>query len=266
MGHRSAFHAVLPIRFWLLVSTTVVALLGLRFGLNTTDRFADDVSAVNAYIQAIGVLYGIVAAFTIYVVWGQFNDCQEAVDEEAAELAHLSRYAALLKDDVASERIRWCVANYASAVIDSEWSAMARKESAKEVNRRFDDVIQAANSVSVSDRREASIFWPEIVKKIENASDFRIRRLYLAATRVPAMLRILLYVASAALISGFLLLAIEDDFVAAVMTVATTAVVFLAIEVFEDLDNPFVGHWVLKSERFSDLLDSLREDQSKGDS
>src|SRR3990172_604359 len=105
----------LPPRFWLMTVGTAVSILALRFGLDTTDEFGNDVSAISAYITAIGVLYGILAAFTIYVVWTQFNDAQEATSTEVTELLDLFRFAVYLRDQQALDRLRLAIIAYGQA-------------------------------------------------------------------------------------------------------------------------------------------------------
>jgi hypothetical protein len=77
--------AVRP-RFWILTAAIASLILVLRFGLGTEEDFAADGGAMRAYISAISTLFGILAAFIIYVVWSQFIEADHAVKLEANEL------------------------------------------------------------------------------------------------------------------------------------------------------------------------------------
>jgi hypothetical protein len=74
-----------------------------------------------------------------------------------------------------------------------------------------------------------------MIDKFEAVSHARSKRLDLAVANVPRLLRGLLYLVSFALVGGFFALSISSGVVAVELTLATTAVVFLAIEVVEDL-------------------------------
>lgn len=242
----------LPLRFWLLTVGMVGTILVLRFGLRTTERFAADVGAIGAYITAIGTLYGILATFTIYVVWTQFNDAQGAAEAEANELLDLFRYAVYLRDQKVLDFVQEAVKEYSAAVVREEWPAMSSGVSSPQTVERFEGVFRAVHSVRFDDERDATA-WAEMIRKFESVSDARSKRLELAAAKVPSLLQALLYLVSLSLVIGFFLLSVSNDFLAVAVTMATTAVVFLAIEVVEDLDDPFGGQWALSPAAFEGL-------------
>lgn len=246
----------LPPRFSLLTTVVTGSILALRFGLDTADRFGNDIAGMSAYITAMGVLYSILAAFTIYVVWTRFNDAQDATASEANDLLDLFRFAVYLRDQGALEGLRASITEYCQAVCEDEWAAMTSGHPSHSASAKFERVFEAVNSVQFDDERDAHA-WSEMIRKFEAISDARSKRLELATAKVPALLRGLLYMASLALVVGFFMLAIDNDFLAVAVTVATTAVVFLTIEVVEDLDDPFGGQWALTPEPFVQLPDRL---------
>lgn len=242
----------LRIRYWTLTVGVTAAILALRFGLDTTDRFGTDVSAMGAYITAIGTLYGILAAFTIFVVWSQFNDAQGAAETEASELMDLFRYAVYLRDPKVLDLLQEAAKKYSASVARDEWPAMSTGAQSPQAEEAFEAVFGAVHTVQFDDERDATA-WGQMIRKLESISDARLRRLDLAAAKVPLLLRALLYLVSLSLVIGFLLLSVSNDFLAVAVTVATTAIVFLVIEVVEDLDDPFGGQWSLSAEAFRRL-------------
>src|SRR5690349_13700035 len=81
---------------------------------------------VGNYIQALGTIYGVVAAFVIYVVWGQFNDARTQVEREASELVDLFRLADGFPDDSQRE-LQTKLRAYVDTVLDHELVALANK-------------------------------------------------------------------------------------------------------------------------------------------
>lgn len=247
----------LPSRFWLLTIGATGSILALRFVFDTSDRFGQDLSGVDAYISAIGVLYGILAAFTIFVVWTQFNEADAATDLEVKELIDLFRFGVYLRDVAALEDLQSAITEYARSVADEEWAVMATSGTAAVTIAKFERIFQSIHSVRFDDERDESA-WTEMIRKYESISDARNKRLQLARTKLPPLLRGLLYVVSLTLVLGFFMLGIGNDFLAVVVTASSTAIVFLAIEVVEDLDDPFGGQWALSSEPFK-TIDSQME-------
>jgi hypothetical protein len=246
----------LRLRYWLLTFLTSGAILVIRLGIRTPGRFAGDVGAVGAYITAIGTLYGILAAFTIFVVWGQFNDAQNAVEAEANELLDLFRFSIYLRDRQALAALGGAIKEYASSVAAHEWPAMSSGKSAVQTVAAFEAVFQAVHAVRFDDERDA-FAWEKMIAKFEGVSDSRSKRLDLAFADVPSLLQGLLWLVSISLVLGFFLLGIGNDIIAVVVTIATTAVVFLVVEVVEDLDDPFGGHWSMSPKSFARLPEQV---------
>jgi nitrogen fixation-related uncharacterized protein len=247
----------LPVRFWVLSISATALMLALRFGLDTVGKFQNDVGGVSAYITAIGTLYGILAAFTIYVVWTQFNQAKDAVDAELNELLDLFRFAVYLRDPQPLSTLRAAIEAYGRTVVTDEWPSMTKARLAP-ITIQLGAIFYAVHSVQFDDERD-SYAWAEMMRKFEAISDARGKRLQLATERVPILLRALLYMASVALVLGFFMLAVNNDFLVIAMTIATTAIVFLTVEVVEDLDSPFGGQWFMTSDGFKDLPASLTE-------
>ena len=246
----------LRLRYWVLTLGVSGAILIVRLGVRTPGIFAADVGAVGAYITAIGTLYGILAAFTIFVVWTQFNDAQTAADTEANELRDLFRYTIYLRDSEALNALGRAIKDYSESVARDEWSAMGSGKAAPETVGRFEAVFRAVHAVTFDDDRDA-LAWEKMIGKFEGVSDARSERLDLAMADVPTLLRGLLYLVSLSLIVGFFLLSISNDIIAISVTLATTAVAFLVIEAVEDLDNPFGGYWALSPKSFLHLPEQI---------
>src|SRR3990172_10266253 len=174
----------LRLRYWVLTLGVSGAILIVRLGVRTPGIFAADVGAVGAYITAIGTLYGILAAFTIFVVCGQFNDAQTAADTEANELRDLFRYTIYLRDSEALNALGRAIKDYSASVARDEWSAMGSGKAAPQTVSRFEAVFRAVHAVTFDDDRDA-LAWEKMIGKFEAVSDARSKRLDLAVADVP---------------------------------------------------------------------------------
>jgi len=112
------------------------------------------------------------------------------------------------------------------------------------------------HSVQFDDSRDA-VAWNKMIEKFESASDARDRRVERAGERMPGLMRVLLYLTSGLLLLGFFMMSIHDDFLAFAITIGTTAVVLLTLEVVEDIDNPFDGEWAISQDALHDLRAQL---------
>jgi Protein of unknown function (DUF4239) len=235
-----------------------LVLVALRFAFDTQDLFLADVGSISAYVTAVGTLYGILAAFTIVVVWGQFNETTTAITEETTDLADLYRYVTYLDDESATNQFREAITEYAEAVATEEWSKMASGERSSSAQDGFEGVYRAVRAVKLDSVRDEAA-WNHIMRKFEDVSDSRNKRLDVAGNRMPNVVRQLFYGVSVALVAGFFMLAFRNDFLAVAATLLTTGLVVLVIDTVLDIDNPFGGQWTIAPTRFRDITRRLAE-------
>jgi subtilisin family serine protease len=254
-------HGLILLAITLLVGVILVI---LRFAFDTQDRFLSDVGSISAYVTAVGTLYGILAAFTIVVVWGQFNDATTAITQETTDLADLYRYVSYLDDPSSTDDFREAISTYSEAVASDEWSKMATGERSEPAHDGFEGIYRAVGAIKLDSVRDEAA-WDHIIRKFEDVSDSRNKRLEVAASRMPSVIRQLFYGVSVALVAGFFMLGFSNDFLAIAATLLTTGLVVLVIDTVLDIDNPFGGQWSIAPSRFQDLRGRLTEiDQAPG--
>jgi hypothetical protein len=106
----------------------------------------------------------------------------------------------------------------------------------------FFEMADAVNSMAVNSSRDVPA-WQEAVRTLGEVSDARSERILLVTLRMPALLKVLLYVATVALIGGMALLGFASEGIATFIIVLTCAVSMLVLEVIADIDDPFGGAW-----------------------
>src|SRR5437867_7922702 len=139
-------HSLLLLAITVLVGLVLVA---LRFAFDTQDRFLVDVGSISAYVTAVGTLYGILAAFTIVVVWTQFNETTSAIAEETSDLADLYRYVSYLDDSPALDQFRAAITAYSEAVATDEWSMMASGARSRPAQEAFEGIYRAVAAIKL---------------------------------------------------------------------------------------------------------------------
>ena len=235
-----------------------LGLVALRFAFDTQDRFLVDVGSISAYVTAVGTLYGILAAFTIVVVWTQFNETISAISAETTDLADLYRYVSYLNDQPAIDRFRASISAYSAAVAADEWSMMASSQRSPAAQAAFEGIYRAVTSIKLDDDRDEAA-WSHIMRKFEDVTDSRNKRLEVAGSRIPGVLRELFYGVSFALIAGFFMLGFSNDFLAIATTLLTTGLVVVVLDTVLDIDNPFGGQWSIAPSRFLDVAGKLTD-------
>lgn len=221
------------------------ALLALRYLFHTYDHFFGDIDSAKAYVSANGSLYGVLTAFTIFVVWSEFNDTTTSISSEANALTDLYRAAIYLEDPSSLAAFEVAIRDYVNAVVEDEWAAMARGHESEVASAAFERIFQAVRRVRFDDERDEAA-WSLIIRKFDEVSDARVRRLELATKRRPPLLRGLFYLTSFGLLAGFFMLGIRNDFLRVALTVLPIVIVVLVDDIITDIDNPFGGQWAIE--------------------
>ncbi|MGH9173192.1 MAG: hypothetical protein ACRD1H_02475 [Vicinamibacterales bacterium] len=103
------------------MAVAVAGLIGVRRSVELS-LLQDHHDVAGFFIGIIGVLYAVLLAFVVIVVWEDFNDASRTVDNEANELSDIYWLANGL-DTANRDRVQEAVRSYAASVVDDEWPA-----------------------------------------------------------------------------------------------------------------------------------------------
>jgi hypothetical protein len=186
----------------------------------------------------VGVIYAVLLAFTVIVVWEKFSAAENAVDQEAASIAALLRYAE--GKEPAALALRQSVTAYAKTVIEDEWPAMEKESESPAATRALDAVYDAALALGRAGTRETADM-AEVFAQTDNITASRRIRLHLATGLVPPIIWAALF-AGALLTVGFTLFFGSENLLAQIaMTGVLSTLVTLGLMVIVSIDHPFTG-------------------------
>jgi hypothetical protein len=236
-----------------VVGTMLAAVAGLLLARATIDHrtLAAAGDAIGNHLQTLGTVYAVLLAFVVVVVWQQFNDARQQVENEANELIDLYRTAAGLPAPE-RQRLQAQLRGYVDTVLDTEWSAMVHGDSAAmdAAGHLLDDAWDALHPFDPERECEKALF-AESLARFNDLSDARAQRLTSARTRMPLALRFLMYIGAALVTGTTYLLWIEPFWLHAIVTASLAGAVSHVIYVIEDLDNAFAGDWQVAREAFA---------------
>ena len=154
------------------------------------DRLVKNNEIAGFKFATVGVIYAVLLAFTVIAVWEKFSAAEAAVDQEAASIAALLRYAEGAEPE--AFRLRTAIAHYGKTAVESEWSAMAKESESLETTEALNEVYEAAlalNRIATRDTADMS----EVFTQIDHITASRRLRLHLATGLVPSVVWISLF-------------------------------------------------------------------------
>jgi hypothetical protein len=208
---------------------------------------------VAGYIYSgLAVLYAVLLAFFVVIVWQQFNTTDIRVHQEADELSNLS-HAVQVFPTPAQQAILDAVRSYARAVIEEEWPAMAREAESPVAWQAYNNLWQTIRTLEP--RTPAEINWhATLLQSLTTLSNYRRDRLADSRAALPLVLWVVLLSGGMINLGYTYLFGVRSLMVHLIITTALTAMTTLLLLVILILDHPFAGGFRVESEPFVRVL------------
>jgi Protein of unknown function (DUF4239) len=213
---------------------------------------------VAGYIYSgLAVLYAVLLAFVVVIVWGQFNATHSRVHKEANALGDLFREAQIFP--VPTQRaILEAVRSYAKTVVEEEWPAMARREESPTAWQAYSGLWQMVRTVEP--RTPAEVNWhAAMLQSLTIVSDCRRDRLADSRETLHPVLWGMLLSGGVINVGYTYLFGVRSLAAHLIITTALTAMMTLLFLVILILDHPFAGSIRIESEPFVELLQRVNQ-------
>ena len=231
-----------------------VSLAGLRFvrRLTTQSSLKESNDVADPVYAMIGVLYAVLLAFMVVVVWEQFTSAEFHAGLEADAIADLLREAqafppaqhALLQHQLLA---------YARDVVDREWPAMSRGEDIDLESPAFRSVWSAYIGLRL-ERTESTAFYTDSIARLNELSTHRKERILSAEAELPGLLWVLLIGGSViAVVFTFLFGTANARVHYFVVTMLSALLGFVLFLIFS-LEHPYIGRLSVKPTSFEHVI------------
>jgi hypothetical protein len=175
--------------------TTVLAMLGPSFVRRhvTLERLTTNNEIAGFKFATIGVLYAVLLAFAIILVWQKFTEAETTVALEASGAAGIYRLSYGLGDQPGAE-LRDTLSKYLTAAAAADWQAMDRSTpGGSRLARRALDAVYAAVLAIESAQQGHAPLISEILHQLDVMTQARRARLSAAEGTVPGVIWLVLF-------------------------------------------------------------------------
>lgn len=247
---------------WLVGLLIVVVVTGLSIaGVEVVRRKVDhdllkSHQEVAGFIYAVvGVIYAVLLAFVIIVVWEKFDQAAKGAEQEANQLADLSRDANAFSDslDIPLER---AVARYADLVVSEEWPRMAQGGFGEQAHMAYDTLWRIARGIRPTSAYE-NAWYGQLLDHLNKLGDYRRLRLLSARTTIPSMIWVLLIAGGAITISFTFLFDTPHRLSQWAMVGALSGLIAFILFLISSLDQPFDGSISVQPHAFESVVDRI---------
>ena len=190
-------------------------------------------------LAVVGVVYAVLLAFVVVIVWQQYESAQETANQEAVTVGSLYRDALELGPNGAPARA--ALEAYAHGVVRSEWPQMQVHHRESRATDEALNRVWHAFHVDRAPTRASAPFHAEAIKRLHDVSELRRKRIFDSSNNLPGPLWGVL-VAGGLITVGFTYFFGVASLRAQVLMVgALASVIGLVLFLILVLDLPFTG-------------------------
>jgi hypothetical protein len=203
------------------------------------ERLSSNNEVAGFKFSTLGVLYAVLLAFAIIVVWEKFRDAKGAVIQEAGVITVLYRLANGLDPDRRTE-MRRRLTQYTQVVIAEDWPEMARGRFGRESGRILTSLYDVVLSYD-PDSQRGGVLQTEMLDQLNLLALSRRLRFGLASGVVPGVIWLVLVGGAVVTISFTFFFGTQDLAAQVLMTAMLALVMFMGLFVVVCIEHPFTG-------------------------
>lgn len=241
----------------LLVPTTLIAMGGpfiiRRYVTLELLRANNEVAGFK--FATVGVIYAVLLAFAVIVVWEKFDQADADVANEASAAATVYRLSRGIDADHGIA-IRTAMSAYLTTAIERDWPAMERGVASSATTAALNDVYTAVLKFH-GFGANAGLVIAEILRQVDAISKARRERLVMADGIVPGIIWIVLF-SGAFLTIGFTFFFGTANLRAqTLMTGMLSLLIFGGLLTIVPIDHPFAGTERVGPEALAAVIDDF---------
>jgi hypothetical protein len=223
--------------FFIVAVPTALAMAGpnviRRFV--TLDRLRINNEVAGFKFATVGVIYAVLLAFAIIVVWEKFNEAESTVAKEAGSAATIYR----LSNGIDGAALREATGAYLKVAIEQDFPAMEKGRASPAVTAALNTLYATALKIHAS--ADDRVVYAEIMRQLDQLTEARRARIVAATGTVPHVVWTVL-LGGAWLTVGFTFFFGSANLRAqTLMTGALSLLIFSGLFTVIAIDHPFAG-------------------------
>lgn len=218
-------------------------------------RLATNNEVAGFKFATVGVLYAVLLAFVVIVVWEKFSDAEADVSREAGAAATLYRLIGGI-DAPTQQDLRDRLTAYLTSVVNDDWKAMETGRSSRRTTQALSALYATALAYQPKDPRTTEIM-AEILDQLHHITEARRARLVKALGAVPGVIWFVLFGGAALTIGFTFFFGTENLRAQSLMTGVLALLIFSGLLVIVAIDRPFTGTVKVEPAGLIEVIDDL---------
>jgi hypothetical protein len=202
----------------------------------------------------LGVLYAVLLAFAIIVVWQKFSEAESNVAKEAGAAETIYRLSPGLGDK-SGMAIRSAITDYLKAAIADDWPAMSRgvSRAGRASRQALEGIYTALLSFQSANQGDTALI-SEIFYQLDVMTQARRARLIAAEGAVPNIIWMVLFAGAIVTVTFTFFFGTFNLRAQTLMTGLLALLIFSELLIIVAIDRPFTGSVKVEPIALADVL------------
>jgi hypothetical protein len=213
----------------------------------------------------VGVLYAVLLAFAIIVVWEKLSAAEANVVQEAGAAVTIYRLSPGLGDKAGAE-LRSAVTNYLKVAIDDDWPAMGQQEigGSRAARQALNDIYASLLTFVTSEHDGNNPVVTEVLYQLDQMTQARRARLVAAKGAVPDVLWLVLFGGAVVTIVFTFFFGTQNLRAQTMMTGLLALLIFSELLIIIAVDRPFTGAVKVEPDALAAVLADFGSESESG--
>ena len=225
----------------------------------TLDRLTTNNEVAGFKFATLGVLYAVLLAFVVIVVWERFNDADQSVAAEAGAAATLYRLSGGMGH--AGDAVRAQLSHYIEVDAAHDFPEMQHGRTSREGTDALTALYDAVLAYQPADLRQQALA-AEMLHELDVLTAARRDRLVMAAGSVPNIIWLVLFVGGFLTVTFTFFFGTANVRNQALMTGALALLIHMVLDIAIAIDRPFAGPVKISPEPLTEILAHFRATQA----
>lgn len=217
----------------------------------TLDRLTANNEVAGFKFAVVGVLYAVLLAFAIIVVWERFTDADNIVAREAGAATNVYRLSYGMAEAPATS-LRAKLSAYLAATISDDWPAMEHANESSSARLAL-DAVYGSILVSLSAQSDSALV-AEILHQLDEITQARRARLAAADGTVPGVIWPVLFGGAAVTIGFTFFFGSQNLRAQSLMTGLLSVMILSGLFIVLVIDRPFSGAVTVNPDALAKVL------------
>ncbi|HXL64887.1 MAG TPA: DUF4239 domain-containing protein [Xanthobacteraceae bacterium] len=236
---------------------TVLAVLGpsLVRRCVTLEKLTTNNEIAGFKFATVGVLYAVLLAFAIILVWEKFSDAERTVAQEAGAAETVYRLSSSLSDAPRKDRLRGALTAYLAVAAADDWPAMdhGAAEGSRSVRQALDELYASLLMAPLPQGGDAPLL-SEILHQLDLITKARRARLIAAEGSVPSVIWVVLFSGAVLTVAFTFFFGTRSLPAQTMMTGLLSILIFFELLTIVMIDRPFSGAIRVEPRALADVL------------